>query len=145
MILLDTNVLSEPLRPQPDRNVLAWLDAQAAESLYLSTVSLAEMLLGIETLPAGKRRKALAASIDEKIIALFGERIVPFDLSAAENYARIVARARKRGHPISVADAQIAAIAASRQFSVASRDVAPFQAAGVPVINPWTATVENQL
>ncbi|HEX5412253.1 MAG TPA: type II toxin-antitoxin system VapC family toxin [Terriglobia bacterium] len=144
MILLDTNVLSKPLRPQPDQNVLAWLDAQTLENCFITTISLAEMLLGIETLPAGKRRKALAASIDEKIVALFGERILPFDLSAAENYAKVVARARKRGRPISVADAQIAAIAASRQFSVASRDLAPFQAAGVPVINPWSAAIKDQ-
>ncbi len=142
MILLDTNVISEAMRPQPDRNVLAWLDAQAAESLYLSTVSLAELLLGIESLPAGKRRKALAAALDEQIIALFGERILTFDLRAAEAYAGIVTRARRQGRPMAVADAQIAAIAASRRFSVATRDEAPFQAAGVPVINPWTSTPE---
>jgi len=76
VILLDTNVVSEPMRPKPDRRVLGWLDAQAAESLYLSTVSLAELLLGIESLPVGKRRKALAAALNEQIIALFGERIV---------------------------------------------------------------------
>lgn len=142
MILLDTNVISEAMRPQPDRNVLAWLDAQAVESLYLSTVSLAELLLGIESLPAGKRRRALAAALDEQIIALFGERILTFDLRAAKAYASIVTRARRQGHPMAVADAQIAAIAASRQFSVATRDEAPFQAAGVPVINPWTSTPE---
>jgi predicted nucleic acid-binding protein len=139
MILLDTNVVSEPLLPRPDRKVLAWLDAQAAETLYLSTVSLAELLFGIENLPAGKRRKALAFSLHEKIMALFGERIVPFDLAAAQAYAKIVVRARRHGHPISVADAQIAAIAAARHFSVATRDEAPFNAAGVPVISAWTA------
>jgi predicted nucleic acid-binding protein len=139
MILLDTNVVSEPLRPKPDPNVLRWLDAQAAESLYLSTVSLAELLLGIESLPTGKRRKALAAALDERIITLFGERIVAFDVRAAESYPRVVIDARRQGHPISVADAQIAAIAASRQFSVATRDVVPFESAGVQTINPWTA------
>jgi toxin FitB len=135
MILLDTNVVSEPLLPRPDRRVLAWLDAQAAETLYLSTVSLAELLFGVENL--GKRRKAF--SLQEKIMALFGERIVPFDLAAAKGYAKIVVRARRQGHPLSVADAQIAAIAATRRFSVATRNEAPFNAAGVPVINPWTA------
>jgi predicted nucleic acid-binding protein len=139
MILLDTNVISEPLLPRPDRKVLGWLDAQVAETLYLSTVSLAELLSGIENLPARKRRKALAFSLQEKIMVLFGERIVPFDLAAAKAYAKIVVRARRHCHPISVADAQIAAIAAARQFSVATRDEAPFNAAGVPVINPWTA------
>ena len=144
MILLDTNVVSEPMRPNPDPKVLAWLDAQAAESLYISTVSLAELLLGIESLPTGKRRKALAHTLHEQVLALFGKRIVPFDLGAAETYAQIVTRARRRGHPIAVADAQIAAIAASRQFTVATRDEAPFHAAGVPVINPWTASIESQ-
>jgi len=140
VILLDTNVVSEPMRPRPDRNVLNWLDAQAAESLFLSTISAAELLLGIESLPPGKRRKALATALDEQIIALFGGRIVPFDLGAAETYAKIVANARRRGHAMAVADAQIAAIAAFHKFSVATRDEAPFRAAGVPVINPWTAT-----
>jgi predicted nucleic acid-binding protein len=139
MILLDTNVVSEPMRPRPDRKVLAWLDAQPAESLYLSTVSLAELLFGIESLPAGKRRTMLAAVLHEQVVALFAERIVPFDLAAAEAYAPIVTRARRHGYPIAVVDAQIAAIAASRQFVVATRDEAPFHAAGVPVINPWIA------
>ena len=144
MILLDTNVVSEPMRPNPDRRVLAWLDAQVTESLYLSTVSFAELLLGIESLPVGKRRKTLATTLHKQVIALFGERIVPFDLSAAETYAQIVTRARRHGHPIAVADAQIAAIAASRQFAVATRDETPFQAAGVSVINPWTASIEDR-
>src|SRR5579864_1116805 len=137
MILLDTNVVSEPLLPRPDRRVLGWLDAQSAETLYLSTVSLAELLFGVENLPAGKRLQALTLSLRENIIALFGERIVPFDLAAAEAYAKIVVRARRHGHSLSAPDAQIAAIAAVRQFSVATRDEAPFNAAGVPVINPW--------
>jgi hypothetical protein len=141
VILLDTNVVSEPMRPQPDQKVLAWLDAQAAESLYLSTVSFAELLLGIVSLPAGKRRRALAAALNQQVIALFGDRIVPFDLNAAEIYAEIVVRARRHGHPIAVADAQIAAIAVSHQFTLATRDEEPFQAAGVPVINPWTVSI----
>ena len=144
MILLDTNVVSEAMRPEPDRNVLAWLDAQAAETLFLSALSLAELLFGIESLPSGKRRKALATALDEQIIALFRERIVPFDLGAAGIYAKVVTRARRHGHPIVLADAQIAAIAAFRGFSVATRDEAPFRAAGVPVIDPWTAKPEVQ-
>jgi predicted nucleic acid-binding protein len=144
MILLDTNVVSEPMRTKPDRNVLAWLDAQAAESLYLTTISLAELLLGIASLPTGKRRKALAAALEKQIVALFGERVVPFDISGAETYPGIVTRARRHGHLIAVADAQIAAIAASRRFIVATRDEAPFQAAGIPIINPWTATPDAE-
>lgn len=140
MILLDTNVVSEPMRPRPDPNVLAWLDAQPAERRYLSSVSLAELLLGIESLPPGKRRKALASTLDRQLIGLFGDRILVFDLGAAETYAKIVTHARRRGHPIAVSDAQIAATAAFHRFSVATRDAAPFQAAGVPVIDPWAAT-----
>ena len=136
MILLDTNVVSEAMRSKPDRSVLVWLDAQSVESLYLATVSLSELLLGIASLPAGKRRSAL----DEQIISLFGERIVPFDIAGAEAYAEIVTRARRYGHSIAVADAQIAAIAASRRFRVATRDEAHFRAAGITVINPWTAS-----
>ena len=139
MILLDTNVVSEPMRSNPDRSVLTWLDAQSVESLYLATVSLSELLLGIASLPAGKRRSALAGALDEQIISLFAERIVPFDIAGAEAYPEIVTRARRHGHAIAVADAQIAAIAASRRFIVATRDEAPFQAAGIAVINPWTA------
>jgi predicted nucleic acid-binding protein len=145
VILLDTNVVSEAMRPKPDRNALGWLDAQAAETLYLSTVSLAELLLGIESLPAGKRRRALAAALAEHVLALFAGRIVPFDLAAAQTYAKIVTRARRYGHPIAVADAQIAAIAASRHFSVATRDETPFRAAGVPVVNPWNISPEARM
>ena len=139
MILLDTNVVSEPMRPNPDPNVLEWLDAQIAETLYLSSISLAELLLGIESLPPGKRRKGLAAALDEQLHALFADRLLAFDRSAAEAYPRIVIRARRHGYAIAVPDAQIAGIAASRQFSVATRDVAPFEAAGVATINPWSA------
>lgn len=129
------------MRPNPDRKVLGWLDAQAAESLYLATVSLAELLLGVESLPQGKRHKALASALHKQIIALFSERILPFDLGAAKVYPEIVTRARKSGHVISFPDAQIAAIAASHQFTVATRDDAPFRASGLPVINPWTARI----
>lgn len=139
MILLDTNVVSEPMRPKPDPAVIAWLDAQDSRTLHLSTVSLAELFLGIESLPAGKRRKALAEALNFRLEALFADRIRPFDTRAAEAYPGVVMRARRRGHPIGVADAQIASIAASRKFIVATRDVTPFKAAGVPVVNPWTA------
>ena len=137
MILLDTNVVSEPMRQRPDPRVQDWLDAQAIETLYLSTISLSALLLGIENLPTGKRRQALAAALGEQIVSLFDSRIVPFDVAAAEAYARVVIRARRQGHAISVPDGQIAAIAAARNLRVASRDETPFQAAGLAVINPW--------
>lgn len=137
MILLDTNVVSEPLRPQPETQVLAWLDAQAVETLYLSTTSLSELLLGVEVLPPGRRRSTLAAALRAEIGGLFGPRIVAFDVDAAEACAQLTARARRRGLAISVADAQIAAIATTRNLVVATRDEAPFRAAGLRVVNPW--------
>jgi toxin FitB len=138
VILLDTNVVSEPMRRRPDCRVQDWLDAQAIETLYLSTVSLSELLLGIESLPAGKRREALAATLSENLLSLFEGRILPFDVAAAETYAKVVIYARRQGHAISIADGQIAAIAAARDLRVASRDEAPFRAAGLAVINPWS-------
>jgi toxin FitB len=139
MILLDTNVVSEPMRQRPNPRVQDWLDAQAIETLYLSTISLSELLLGIEGLPTGKRRRALAAALGEQIASLFESRIIPFDVAAAEAYAKVVTHARRQGYAISVGDGQIAAIAASRNLKVACRDGTPFHAAGLAVINPWTS------
>ena len=137
MILLDTNVVSEPIRRHPDSRVLDWLDAQVIETLYFSTISLAELLLGVENLPVGRRRTALAATLEQQITELFGDRIIPFDIPAAEAYAKVVARARSQGQSISNADGQIAGVAAANKFRIASRDEQPFRAAGLVVINPW--------
>ncbi len=137
MILLDTNVVSEPMRRRADQRVQEWLDAQAAETLCLSTISLCELLLGIESLPVGRRRNGLAAALEQQIVSLFEDRIIPFDVAAAEAYAKVVTLARANGYAISVADGQIAAIAVSRNPKIASRDEAPFRAAGLAVINPW--------
>jgi predicted nucleic acid-binding protein len=136
MIVLDTNVVSEAMRPQPDVKVLAWLNEQAAETLYISSVTLAELLFGIAALPDGKRKAKLASTLDG-VMGLFEGRILPFDAQAARHYAELAVRARnsRRGFP--TPDGYIAAIAASRGFLVASRDTAPFEAAGMAVINPW--------
>lgn len=139
MIVLDTNVVSEPMRLAGNPNVRAWLDRQVAETLYLTATSLAELLLGIEVLPEGKRKEGLAAALADLMATLFSSRVLPFDQHAAAAYAPIVSRARARGTAISVADGQIAAIASVCGFTVATRDTAPFLAAGVPVINPWDA------
>ena len=136
MILLDTNVISEAMKPAPHPPVLAWLNDQAAETLYLSSVTLAEMLFGITALPDGKRKEKLTDALDG-LTALFRDRILPFDVDAARHYATlaVAARAGRRGFP--TPDGYIAAIAASRGFIVASRDTAPYKAANVTVINPW--------
>lgn len=137
MIVLDTNVVSEPMKAGASSAVLAWLDQQVADTLYLTATSLAELLVGIQTLPDGKRKDGLDAALSELMIGLFGPRILPFDQQAAMAYAPMVGRARAAGRAISVADGQIASIAAVHGFAVATRDAAPFLAAGVPVINPW--------
>lgn len=138
MILLDTNVLSEPLRPNPDQGVLTWLDEQAIETLYLSTISLAELRYGVAVLPDGRRKDTLRANLDGRIVPLFESRILTFDAVAADAYAALGARARATGKAIGTADGFIAAIAAAHGFTVATRDTSPFEAAGVPVINPWS-------
>ena len=137
MIVLDTNVVSEAMKPEPDSAVRAWLNDQAAETLYLTSASLSELLVGIEILPNSKRKKGLAAALSELLVMLFGGRILAFDQRAAMAYAPLIARGRSRGQIISVADGQIAAIASVHGFSVATRDTAPFVGAGIPVINPW--------
>ena len=125
------------MREHPDERVTDWLNAQAAETLYLSTISLAELQLGIENLPVGKRRQTLEAALVGQIVNLFKDRIVPFDVAAAQAYGKVVMHARKRGHTISVADGQIASIAVAHGLEVATRDTTPFNAAGLAVINPW--------
>jgi predicted nucleic acid-binding protein len=137
MIVLDTNVVSEPMKSGANSAVLAWLDQQVADTLYLTATSLAELLVGIQALPDGKRKAGLDAALTELMVGLFGPRILPFDQQAAMAYAPLVGRARAAGRAISVADGQIASIAAVHGFTVATRDTAPFLAAGVPVINPW--------
>jgi predicted nucleic acid-binding protein len=136
MIVLDTNVVSEAMRPAPDERVLAWLNEQAAETLYISSVTLAELLCGIAALPDGKRKTMLARTLDG-VMGLFENRVLPFDAEAARHYADLAVNARnsRRGFP--TPDGYIAAIAASRGFLMASRDTAPFEAAGMTVINPW--------
>jgi toxin FitB len=137
MIVLDTNVVSEPLKPSPDAGVLAWLDRQAPETLYLSAVTVAELLEGVSRLPDGKRKAELAAAITQAVLPLFKGRILPFDEAAACALPGLLAQARSQGVTLGVADAYIAAIAASRGFPVATRDTAPFATVGVAVINPW--------
>jgi predicted nucleic acid-binding protein len=137
MILLDTNVVSEPLKPQPDPAVLAWLDEQAPQTLWLSSIALAELLAGVAALPAGKRRTALARALDQKVLPLFEGRVVAFDTQAAHAHAAVQAGAAAAGNPISFADGAIAAIAAARGYALATRNVRDFKGTGVALINPW--------
>lgn len=137
MIILDTNVISEPMKRGANPAVQNWLDQQYSETLFVTTTSLAELFSGIEIMPAGKRKEGMALALADLLATLFGPRILPFDQAAALAYAPLIARARARGLTIAVADGQIAAIAAAHGFVVATRDTAPFLAAGIEVINPW--------
>jgi toxin FitB len=137
VIVLDTNVVSEPLRPAASPSVLAWLDQQNIETLFLSAISLAELRYGVAALPEGRRKAGLRAALEGRIVALFGPRILAFDAAAADAYAIIRARARAAGKTIGATDGYIAATASAHRFAVATRDTSPFEVAGLPVINPW--------
>lgn len=139
MILLDTNVVSEAIKPEPYPSVVAWIDAQAAETLFLSTITVAELLFGIGALPDGRRKQTLAVRIDG-LLDQFTGRVLPFDIPAARHYAELAVRARSVGRGFPMPDGYIAAIAAARGFAVASRDTSAFTAAGLTVIDPWVAT-----
>ena len=139
MILVDTNVLSELWRVAPDPGVLSWVDAQAMETLHLSAITVAELRFGVASMPEGRRRSIYQDRLDREVLPAFTGRVLPFDLDASQTYATLMARARREGKAISTADGYIAATAASRAMMVATRDVAPYQAAGLKVINPWDA------
>ena len=138
MILLDTNFVSEAMKPAPDDTVRVWLDEQAAETLYLSSVTIAELMFGIGALPDGKRKEKLADALDG-VMELFADRVLPFDVGAARHYAELAVKARAAGKGFPTPDGYIAAIAAAKGFAVATRDTSAFDAAGVAVIDPWRA------
>ena len=138
MLLLDTNVLSEFMRQQPAPQVVAWLNAQSAPSLFTCAISRAEIELGLARMPAGKRQLALAQSAHAMFDAEFTGMSLPFDDAAAVHYARVVADRNRAGQPISVEDAQIAAIALAHNLELATRHVADFMGIeGLTVVDPW--------
>ena len=137
MIVLDTNVISELWKVEPDSNVLAWIDAQMVETLYLSTITVAELRFGLATMPDGKRRTIYQDRLEREVLPVFTGRVLSFDLDASQAYAQLMARAKGAGRAIGKADGYIAATAATRGLMVATRDTSPFEAAGLNVINPW--------
>ena len=138
MIILDTNVLSELLRPEPARQVERWLAAQDGARVYFTTVGEAELRHGVAILPAGKRRNALTSAIEGLLEEDFRDRILPFDRAAARAYATIAAVRRAAGRPISQFDCQIAAIARAREAPVATRNTSDYEGCGIELIDPWT-------
>ena len=137
MILLDTNVVSEPLRHAPEVRVIEWIDAQPLETLYLSAITVAELRAGVALLPTGKRRIGLHDNLEKRVLPLFVGRVLPFDMACTNAYAELMAKARTAGLAIATADGYIAASAAANGFAIVTRDTGPFQAAGLTVINPW--------
>nr|WP_299497847.1 type II toxin-antitoxin system VapC family toxin [uncultured Rhizobium sp.] len=138
MILLDTNVISEPWKPAPNELVIAWLDAQALETLFISAITIAEIRFGIAAMPLGKRQTILSNRLERDVLPYFSERILPFNLASSKFYSELMVRARASGKAIGTSDGYIAATAAANGLAVATRDTSPFEAAGLNVINPWT-------
>lgn len=139
MIVLDTNVVSELMKPAPAPVVARWIAEQPATMLYTTSITQAEILHGILLLPAGKRRGALEAAAEAMFEEDFGGRVLPFGGEAARAYAQIAAQRRRLGRPISQFDAQIAAIARAARAAVSTRNVSDYDDCGVKVVNPWTA------
>jgi predicted nucleic acid-binding protein len=138
MIILDTNVVSETIKTNPEPRVLEWLNSQHSDTLFLSSITVAELSFGIAALPEGQRKIALEQTI-ERTTELFKDRTLPFDQLAACHYGQLMADARSQGHALSMADGCICAIAKAHNAIVASRDTGPFHATNTQVINPWIA------
>lgn len=137
MIVLDTNTLSEVLKPLPSEIVLSWLAAQAPREVFITVITQAELLYGVESLPASKRKLALTAGVERVFVERFPGRILTFDEGAARLFAKIMSQRESIGRPVSEFDAMIAAIARSRSAAVATRNTRDFEGCGVRVINPW--------
>ena len=137
MIILDTNVLSELMRPKPSASVIAWIARQSEAELFTTSITEAEIFYGIEVLPKGKRREHLTTAAEGVFREDFSGRVYDFDSAAARAFSSIASSRRTNGMPISQSDAQIAAIAKTRRAKVASRDVKGFEQCGVDVVDPW--------
>jgi predicted nucleic acid-binding protein len=137
MIILDTNVLSEFVQPEPSPIVLAWLDAEDRVRVGTTAVNVAEQMAGLARMPAGRRRDHLAVKVARVLRSSIGDRILPFDFDAAQHYAEVLAARFGAGQPISMPDAQIAAICRQHAATLATRNVKDFAGTGVELINPW--------
>lgn len=137
MIILDTNVLSEAVRPQPSRAVVRWLSAQPVAQLFTTTISEGEILYGVALLPKGRRRKALEQATRQMFADDFADRVLSFDSAAAREFAAVAAARRQQGRPITALDAQIAAIARSHGAALATRNVADFVGCSIEIVDPW--------
>lgn len=140
MIVLDTNVVSELMRQPAEPNVVTWVDQQQVSDVYLTAITAAELFYGIARLPSGRRREALEGLVQQLVVEDFSGRILPFDGDAARHYAQIVTTRESVGLPISMPDAQIAAICRLYSADLATRNVKDFAHTGIQAVNPWEAT-----
>jgi hypothetical protein len=138
MILLDTNVISEAMKPAPDASVTAWLDSQNTGELWTSTIVVAEVYSGLDLMAAGKRQRQLLEKAELMFDRFFGARILAFDLLAARAYGAVLKRRQAKGLPIDEMDALLAATALANGSALATRNVSHFQSCGIRVLNPWT-------
>lgn len=137
--LLDTNVVSELIRRSPEPAVAAWVSGHPVEDLFFSAVSETELRYGVAILPVGRSRDTLVFEVEAMLRDAFEDRVLPFDSDAARAYGQIAAMRRSSGRPVSPADCQIAAIAASRRMTVATRNVRDFEGMGIEIVDPWAA------
>ncbi len=138
MIVLDTNVLSEIIKPVPDPGVLEWVDSVPAYETAVTAVTVAEILYGIGRIPEGERRRKLMTALETIFDKDFGGRILAFDADAAVEYAALVLKRETVGRPISMSDAQIAAVCRVHEHTLATRNERDFEGTGVRIVNPWT-------
>ncbi len=139
MIVLDTNVLSETMQPTPNPAVIGWLNRQDIQTLYMTAVSLAELRFGMARLAPGRKKADLTQRVERMLDQIFEGRILPFTTAATQVFADRMAVARLAGRAVSFQNGMIAATVAASGFTIATRDTSPFEAMGVPVINPWVA------
>jgi predicted nucleic acid-binding protein len=137
MIIVDTNIISEMMKPSPSTNVMAWFDRQEVTQLFVTTITIAEISYGINVLPNGNRRDLLENAFDKALRAAFEHRILSFDENSAHLYGKIMSRRKALGQPLSIPDGQIAAIASANSCSVATRNTNDFTECGVDLINPF--------
>ena len=140
MIILDTNVISELARPGPDPGVITWLDSLSAEETAITAITAAELRYGVRRMPDGRRKTGLSEAVNTLITVDFRDRVEPFDVLAADQYADVVTAREHAGQPISTSDAQIAAICRVLNARLATRDTSDFTGIGVNLINPWKAS-----
>lgn len=136
-MILDTNIISEMMRPKPNASVLTWLNEQDAAQLFVATITIGEIFYGLEALPAGRRRQRLAASFEHLIRDAFDSRLLAFDETAARCYGSIMAARRKMGRPLGALDGQIAATALANRMTVVTRNTKDFADCGLDIVNPF--------